>query len=506
MADAVAETMAVEEDFQTVPAQIPDPLEDSEGPRCQKCDTPVEADQMVLKHLTKGPRNKVLCKSCRAVQTMMARSFDGMPAGWDTLSHEESVNFYKAMLEKKGDGPLRFQLLRAEMKACLVHRHMEETKRGFNGEFHPLGYWQQRGYDVTKIEALAESMEHPVLGRTYRVDIFHVSTDTIFQKVEEALQLVDKAAKRKRIPKAKAKSNKRNKGNEPEEPAEEVEVVGGKGLTEKQLAALKKREAAKAAKKASAEAAKNTKVATTLASKALTCLQPVLDRMQKAKKGLKEGDADAATLEQMEEKLSLAETVVSQAQDILKKVGSGKTVALSEIEITSDKALAAEIKSMNNVIKSINLADLANGFSALYQYDKEQRGYVANFELENLKETCVWLVDFYTESWSKAELLSKAILCLACLRCHFEFDVALDEEAYSGYVKFGDPPGRSVQQKIAAYSQAHGRCVALKRSEVSQCVGYLGTVQQFFRVHENKAFFDALWPVQQLLSEVRAHL
>ncbi|CAK9083975.1 unnamed protein product, partial [Durusdinium trenchii] len=462
---AVAETMAVEEDFQTVPAQIPDPLEDSEGPRCQKCDTPVEADQMVLKHLTKGPRNKVLCKSCRAVQTMMARSFDGMPAGWDTLSHEESVNFYKAMLEKKGDGPLRFQLLRAEMKACLVHRHMEETKRGFNGEFHPLGYWQQRGYDVTKIEALAESMEHPVLGRTYRVDIFHVSTDTIFQKVEEALQLVDKAAKRKRIPKAK------------------VEVVGGKGLTEKQLAALKKREAAKAAKKASAEAAKNTKVATTLASKALTCLQPVLDRMQKAKKGLKEGDADAATLEQMEEKLSLAETVVSQ------------------IEITSDKALAAEIKSMNNVIKSINLADLANGFSALYQYDKEQRGYVANFELENLKETCVWLVDFYTESWSKAELLSKAILCLACLRCHFEFDVALDEEAYSGYVKFGDPPGRSVQQKIAAYSQAHGRCVALKRSEVSQCVGYLGTVQQFFRVHENKAFFDALWPVQQLLSE-----
>ena len=160
----------------------------------------------------------------------------------------------------------------------------------------------------------------------------------------------------------------------------------------------------------------------------------------------------------------------------------------------------------DTTVETSVVQDLANGFSALYQYDKEQLGYVANFELENLKETCVWLVDFYTESWSKAELLSKAILCLACLRCHFEFGVALDEEAYSGYVKFGDPPGRSIQQKIAAYSQAHGRSVALKRSEVSQCVGYLGTVQQFFRVHENKAFFDVLWPVQQLLSEVRAHL
>lgn len=160
----------------------------------------------------------------------------------------------------------------------------------------------------------------------------------------------------------------------------------------------------------------------------------------------------------------------------------------------------------DTTVETSVVQDLANGFSALYQYDKEQLSYVANFELENLKETCVWLVDFYTDSWSKAELLSKAILCLACLRCHFEFGVALDEEAYSGYVKFGDPPGRSVQQKIAAYSQAHGRCVALKRSEVSQCVGYLGTVQQFFRVRENKAFFDVLWPVQQLLSEVRAHL
>ena len=58
----------------------------------------------------------------------------------------------------------------------------------------------------------------------------------------------------------------------------------------------------------------------------------------------------------------------------------------------------------DTTVETSVVQDLANGFSALYQYDKEQLGYVANFELENLKETCVWLVDFYTDSWSKAEL------------------------------------------------------------------------------------------------------
>lgn len=58
----------------------------------------------------------------------------------------------------------------------------------------------------------------------------------------------------------------------------------------------------------------------------------------------------------MKEKVELAEQVVTEAQAVLKKVGSGKQAALSEIAITSDKALAAEIKSMNEVLKSINLA------------------------------------------------------------------------------------------------------------------------------------------------------
>lgn len=378
--DAPAPTLL--ENMETVPANImvaaedlqPDQAdEDSTNtdPRCQKCDSPVQADQLVIKHVTKIPHNKVLCRSCHAVQTMMARSLEGLPAGWDQLSEEESISFYKNMLQKKGDGPLRFQLLRAEMKAALIHRSMEETKKGFNGEFHPLGYWEKRGYDTSLIQQRAETI--PVLGQTYRVDIFHVSTDTINQRVEEALQLVDKSVKRKRVPKAKASSKRRNKGEEPQEPAEqvpvdpilldlvdlesddEVLVMHGSGMTDKQRLAKEKREQAKVARQAAKDAVRDSKIATNVASKALTCLNPVLDRLQKASKNLTDA-VDPMIVDQLKEKVELAEQVVTEAQAVLKKVGSGKQAALSEIAITSDKALAAEIKSMNEVLKSINLA------------------------------------------------------------------------------------------------------------------------------------------------------
>lgn len=217
-----APTLALAE---TLPGNLEE--EGYEGdPRCQKCDTVVSADDIVVKHVTKGVQKKVLCKSCHAVQTMMARSFEEMPAGWDDLSHEDSVEFYKTMLQKKAEGPLRFQVLRAEMKAVLINRTLQETKKGFNGEFQPLSFWSQRGYDTQRIQEKAEKMDHDVLGPTYRVDIFHVSSETIKQRVEEALLKVDKTVKRKRIPKAKANNKRRKKGeNKENEPIENIEPV-----------------------------------------------------------------------------------------------------------------------------------------------------------------------------------------------------------------------------------------------------------------------------------------
>lgn len=325
---------------------------------------------MVVKHLSLNAQKRPLCKSCHSVTMMLQRNFDGMPDGWENLSNEDTIEFYKKMLAHKTDGPLRFQALRTEIKNLLISRQLDETRHGFNGQFHPLSYWEKQGYDVDMIKNKAEQMDHPVLGKTYRVDIFHVSHEHIAQKVEEAIRQVDKTVKRKKIPKAKAKNSAKKSKGEPAEEADpapvvdqdlvdlvdlesaddSVEEVLPKGLTPKQLAARQNREAKKMAK----EAKKLSKKITNLASKALTSMQPLKDRLQNIKKGLKIEEIQPMTLENLEKKIEFVEEVVTQSLAVMKAVGAGKSVSTNEFDqVEDDKDLNTQIKSINDVIKAV---------------------------------------------------------------------------------------------------------------------------------------------------------
>lgn len=327
MADPAAATQMAED--QTVPADLPD-MEGDAAPKCIKCQSPLLPDQMVLKHLSFGPHKRPLCKSCHSVSCMIQRNFDGMPDGWECLSTEETVDFYKKMLQHKNEGPLRFAALRTEIKNTLVSRQLEETRRGYQGEFHPLSYWEKKGYDTDMIKLKAEKMIHPVLGDCFRVDIFHVSSESIAQKVEEAIRCVDRTVKRKRIPKAKAKGSAKKKKGEKEdveEPAEvdqdlvdlidlesdvSVEEVIPKGLTTKQLEAQKRREAKKKAKELEKDSKKITN------SKALTSMKPLQARLQNIKKGLRVGEIEAMTQDNLDKKIELVEAVVNESLQVMK--------------------------------------------------------------------------------------------------------------------------------------------------------------------------------------------
>ena len=357
------------EEQETVPAAL-EADDASCYPLCFKCRSPVLPDQMVVKHLSLNAQKRPLCKSCHSVTMMLQRNFDGMPDGWENLSNEDTIEFYKKMLAHKTDGPLRFQALRTEIKNLLISRQLDETRHGFNGQFHPLSYWEKQGYDVDMIKNKAEQMDHPVLGKTYRVDIFHVSHEHIAQKVEEAIRQVDKTVKRKKIPKAKAKNSAKKSKGEPAEEADpapvvdqdlvdlvdlesaddSVEEVLPKGLTPKQLAARQNREAKKMAK----EAKKLSKKITNLASKALTSMQPLKDRLQNIKKGLKIEEIQPMTLENLEKKIEFVEEVVTQSLAVMKAVGAGKSVSTNEFDqVEDDKDLNTQIKSINDVIKAV---------------------------------------------------------------------------------------------------------------------------------------------------------
>lgn len=152
------------------------------------------------------------------------------------------------------------------------------------------------------------------------------------------------------------------------------------------------------------------------------------------------------------------------------------------------------------------IQELADGFADLYQHDPKQLAYVAGFELENLKKVCVWLSDLYSDSLSKAMVVSQVALCMSTLRCLFEFGVTLESTDYTGYVKFTGPPEQDLRRKIQTYLRAHPNMASIRRGEVSQCLGYLATVEQYFRSLDNKAFFRMIWPVYTLLSQVEGNL
>ena len=200
-------------------------------PICGKCQLPVTLENTVLKSLN---QKSVTCKACHASSTMMSRHFTSMPPAWDQLSDEERVNFFRSIISKKetASGHLKYKVLRNELKDVLVKKTVEEKKRGYTGEFLPLETYRLRGFDVKKIEELAQKEVHPILGDTYRIDIKRFSEDFIEQSIEESLTQVEKTVKRNQLPehmrpqpkkKAKAAPKKKGQGKDPEGEAVEEE-------------------------------------------------------------------------------------------------------------------------------------------------------------------------------------------------------------------------------------------------------------------------------------------
>lgn len=220
------------DDHQLVAGHEAAEQKETEPVMCPKCQLPINAENSVAKYIAKGDssQSSFLCKSCHSTDVMCSRHFSEMPSGWNNLSDEEQVSFYRRVLAEKQRGPLRFKVLRTELKDTLVKKKIEETRKGSKGKFEPLETYRLRGYDIEKIQELAEMETHPILGPTYRVDINHVCTESIEQTVEEAINAVDRKVLREKLPehmipkpKPKPAPTKKGRGKGKGEPEEHNE-------------------------------------------------------------------------------------------------------------------------------------------------------------------------------------------------------------------------------------------------------------------------------------------
>ena len=177
---------------------------------CCKCNFPLDvldfSSRKVGKH---GPT----CKSCHNICCMLQKQMSHMPEEWDLMSPEEHVDFFQRCNRLKDEkGLLKYVHVKAQLVDTLVTKELTKHKRSAVGEYQPLKYWTDRGYDSDIVKARAAKMEHPTLGvDVYRVDVFAISQEHIQEQIEEKIISCSRDVKKRHTP-VDAAPKKRAKG------------------------------------------------------------------------------------------------------------------------------------------------------------------------------------------------------------------------------------------------------------------------------------------------------
>jgi hypothetical protein len=153
---------------------------------CRRCTSSVQREEAIC---TPKFREDLrwTCKSCHAVKGQLARHGIELAS---CLTEDDVVAFYqdsRAERMNSVDKRLSFSQARGVLKKNMIHSSSRVDREGESGEYHPLAYSELRGYNVARIEELADRRTHPILGETYRVDITSKSTDFITKVMEERL-------------------------------------------------------------------------------------------------------------------------------------------------------------------------------------------------------------------------------------------------------------------------------------------------------------------------------
>ena len=206
-------------DMAEVAPTIPSSLVPAEAPSedsavCQKCKQEITDLEQVaaVKHVSQS--KKVLCKSCHNVQCMLFKHGVGQEM-FEGMSSAEQTSFFQRCLKSRNEnGVLKYKLVRSELKDSMVKRSVETFSQGTLGKFQPIGYYEKKGYDTDRIKRLAPSVEHPVLGTTYRVDIAQISWSQAEEQAEQTLVEAERKVVRKRTAQEElaAAAPKRGKG------------------------------------------------------------------------------------------------------------------------------------------------------------------------------------------------------------------------------------------------------------------------------------------------------
>lgn len=127
-------------------------------PTCIKCDRSVDPSDVVSKGYG------IQRRSCCNLYQVLYRHMGGLPPTIVSMSAKAQAEFFRKMSDQVKNAPknARWKLIRAGLVTSMTSWHQEQTKLSVVKEYLPLSVWQQRGFDIEKIQLHGEKQEDRV--------------------------------------------------------------------------------------------------------------------------------------------------------------------------------------------------------------------------------------------------------------------------------------------------------------------------------------------------------
>ena len=328
--------------------------------KCRRCSQEVAiADALCTAKFR--PELRYTCRPCHAVCSQLQRRGVDIK---EVLSESAAVTFFVDAKNERANG-MEGRLCYGQSRALLLQKMIESTshveKDGSDGAFQPLSHWMLQGYDCDRIQALAETREHPILGTTYRVDIDKMSREQIRTITEERLLNIESQARERLQSKnavcsassAAAPTALADLGVEVEEATVATVATGKKRKTpeEKQAAA----EAAKQQRQEDKKRQKLERTATSAAAKLLPQLKKCGERLNDliGKVSTIGAGLPEATAEDVAKTQKTLEETVKNATHMLGAAAKGQGVQLEADALHTEKSLNTILKDGNGAIRSL---------------------------------------------------------------------------------------------------------------------------------------------------------
>jgi len=158
-------------------------------PTCKRCNMMVDTVKPGTRLIRKTPA-VWQCGSCSSKHVMLTRIFGTFPLpDFVALSDAEQTAFWK-------ETPTDAHGLKKAITETLTNSLLERTESGTKGKYLPLTVYAKQGFDTALIEKDCNMKLHPVIGKTYRLDIDEVGWSKVREKCRrQVLEMMDTKSK-----------------------------------------------------------------------------------------------------------------------------------------------------------------------------------------------------------------------------------------------------------------------------------------------------------------------